>query len=136
MHWIPRLIGIVPFGIGVTVLCFLWGTPFDEFGSPPLFFRVFGSFISLGFLLFGLLFFFGPSIAERQNGLLKHMQRAASDLQQSRTGRDGVSGNAPVASYDCPQCGAALGDTADVSPSGDAKCQYCRKWFNIHSPSR
>ncbi|MDB4679654.1 MAG: hypothetical protein P8M30_14215 [Planctomycetaceae bacterium] len=35
--------------------------------------------------------------------------------------------------YNCNQCGAALGDNADVSPSGDFKCTYCDKWSNIHS---
>lgn len=34
--------------------------------------------------------------------------------------------------YNCNHCGAALGDDADVSPSGDAKCRYCHKWFNIY----
>lgn len=34
--------------------------------------------------------------------------------------------------YDCVRCGAALSKNADVSPSGDIKCQYCNKWFNIH----
>lgn len=34
--------------------------------------------------------------------------------------------------YECEHCGAGLGKNADVSPSGDVKCQYCNKWFNIH----
>lgn len=34
--------------------------------------------------------------------------------------------------YRCNHCGAALGDKAEVSPSGDAKCLYCHKWFNIY----
>ena len=34
--------------------------------------------------------------------------------------------------YKCGNCGAAVGNKADVSPSGDVKCQYCLKWFNIY----
>ncbi|HVE59795.1 MAG TPA: hypothetical protein VNB22_23485 [Pyrinomonadaceae bacterium] len=37
--------------------------------------------------------------------------------------------------YQCKNCGAALGEKADVSPSGDVKCSYCNKWFNIHKNS-
>ena len=133
MHWIPRLIGIVPFGIGVTVLCFLWGTPSGQFGSPPLFFRVFGSFIALAFVMFGLAFFFAQSIAARPKGLLKKRRQLAGELQQRRSGQKPSVGSPPSGGYDCPQCGAALGDAAEVSPSGDVKCQYCRKWFNIHT---
>jgi DNA-directed RNA polymerase subunit RPC12/RpoP len=34
--------------------------------------------------------------------------------------------------YECDHCGAKLDKNADVSPSGDVKCTYCNKWFNIH----
>ncbi len=34
--------------------------------------------------------------------------------------------------YECLNCGADLGKGVDVSPSGDVKCEYCSKWFNIH----
>ena len=33
--------------------------------------------------------------------------------------------------YKCEHCGAGLDEKADVSPSGDVKCTYCKKWFNI-----
>lgn len=39
----------------------------------------------------------------------------------------------PKVGYDCPDCGASLGEDCDVSPSGDAECQYCKRWFNIHT---
>ncbi|MCA9081995.1 MAG: hypothetical protein KDA58_15645, partial [Planctomycetaceae bacterium] len=48
-----RVIGIVPLGIGITVIVFLWSQPFGEFHSPPLFFRIFGSFVALFFCLIG-----------------------------------------------------------------------------------
>ena len=34
--------------------------------------------------------------------------------------------------YKCSNCGAGVGSQADVSPSGDVKCKYCDRWFNIH----
>jgi DNA-directed RNA polymerase subunit RPC12/RpoP len=39
---------------------------------------------------------------------------------------------APTGQYVCPNCGATLGDRADVSPLGDVKCPFCGSWFNIH----
>ncbi|HWL08467.1 MAG TPA: hypothetical protein VNQ76_08685 [Planctomicrobium sp.] len=121
-----RLFGIVPFGIGVTALCFLWMSPWDEFGSPPLFFRVFASFIALGFVLFGLAAFF-LKLPSHQNFFDKE------------NFRDGFSRNRkdrfiPPAreGYICLHCNAPLGRHADVSPLGDVKCGHCGKWFNIH----
>jgi hypothetical protein len=50
------------------------------------------------------------------------------------TGDSTTQSGAPSArNYACGQCGATLGDNADVSPSGDFKCTYCGKWSNIHS---
>ena len=45
--------GLIFAGIGLTVIVFLWGALRDGFGSPPLFFRVFGTFIALAFVAFG-----------------------------------------------------------------------------------
>jgi len=35
--------------------------------------------------------------------------------------------------YSCDHCGATLTDGAEVSPSGDFRCQYCDNWSNVHS---
>ena len=132
MSWLPRMIGIIPFGIGVTVLCFLWFGE-DGFHSPPLFFKVFGSFIALAFVMFGVAAFSAGSLVNRNR--LQDLAESMRDLQQSQNG----SGTGPASkkppgntSYGCPNCGADLGDGADVSPSGDVKCEYCKRWFNIH----
>lgn len=124
-----RLMGIVPLGIGLTVLGFLWLSPFGEFHSPPLFFRVFGSFIALGFVLMGsgLLFNLMPTPADQ----VARMARSL-DLQNRKNAPH--SPNAPGTAFSCSNCGAALGDDADVSPNGDVKCLHCRTWFNIHRP--
>ena len=104
-------------GIGLTVLGFLWGT--HGFGEPPLFFKLFGSFIAIVFVAVGGTRFFAaikgaPSLTENTNS-------APSDaVLDEGTG------------YKCPACGARLGEGTDVSPKGDVKCGYCKQWFNIH----
>lgn len=130
-----KAIGIVPFGIGMTVLGFLWLTPFNQFGSPPLFFRIFGSFIALAFVMTGVAIFKGAGMhpGNHLHGNFNQMRRS-----MGRPGPvDGpaepsASSETPQVGYDCPNCGAALGDDADVSPGGDVKCVYCKRWFNIH----
>jgi hypothetical protein len=120
--------GLIFAGIGVTVLIFLWGSSFDEFGSPPLFFRVFGSFIALAFVLMGGGTFLGSLFA---GNALKNISPGTENQPDSDTGDDAPATDAPV-SYTCPRCGAPLGKGAEVSPHGDVKCGYCNAWFNIH----
>ncbi|MCA8988416.1 MAG: hypothetical protein KDA78_12275, partial [Planctomycetaceae bacterium] len=54
----PRIIGAVfglTFGgIGLTLLISLWSVPFHSFHSPPMFFRITGSLMSLPFIAIGL----------------------------------------------------------------------------------
>ena len=133
MSWLPRLFGIIPFGIGISVLCFLWFSG-DGFHSPPLFFKVFGSFVALGFVMFGVVAFSAGSLVNRNR--LQDLARSMHELQQSQNGSvPGATTNQPESrpGYDCPNCGASLGDGAEVSPSGDVKCDYCKRWFNVHS---
>lgn len=138
MSLFPRLMAIVPFGIGMTVLFFLWSAPFGQFGSPPLFFRVFGSFIALAFVMTGIGIFMGAGKLGNPHSMVQSLQEITKDLAANQPVATSAPGNAtdeskPKVSYDCPNCGAALGKQADVSPSGDAKCGYCERWFNIHS---
>lgn len=125
---VMRVFGFAFGGIGVAVLCFLWGAPFGEFGSPPLFFRVFGSFIALPFIAFGVAALFGKLMpTNRMRERLKDAQRqaAASAVEPAERSERAVN-------YQCPNCAAAIGKGADVSPLGDCKCPHCGKWFNIH----
>jgi hypothetical protein len=139
MQWIPRLMGIVPLGIGLTVIGCLWLTPFNQFGSPSLFFRVFGSFIALAFVLVGVGFIAGPSLVRGQGehlkGMMQDLAKTARDAHRSGTAESShaTPEKAPSVGYDCPNCGASLGKDCDVSPSGDAKCGFCKRWFNIHN---
>lgn len=125
-----RGMGIVPLGIGLTVLGFLWLTPFNEFGSPPLFFRIFGSFIALAFVLQGAAMVSGrlPMDAEV---LRKVMDLARQGRPPAGQGTE-VGAGEGATGYRCPNCGASIAEGGDVSPSGDVKCDHCRRWFNIH----
>ena len=118
------LVFVSMFGfIGLALLVFLWSQSPDEFGAPPLFFRVFGSFIAIAFMAMG----FGvPFTALRQ--------RWSEEAGETEATPPSASGSPPGVGYRCPHCGAGLGKEAEVSPSGDVKCGYCHKWWNIHQP--
>lgn len=125
------LFGFIFAGIGITVIVFLWSEPFDSFHSPPLFFRIFGSFIALAFIIFGGAMGIGTLMAGRKPG-----QDPAAWAVEARDQLRQQAGQPadPVAAgrYACPRCGAPLADKADVSPMGDARCIHCGSWFNIH----
>jgi len=121
-RFLGALVGFVFAGIGVTVLVFMWGAPFDEFGSPPLFFRIFASLIAIVFVGFG-----GTMGIASLRG-----SAGVSEVPRAPLSTSGPSPAAPAGGYKCPNCGAPLGENADVSPSGDVKCPFCGRWFNIH----
>jgi hypothetical protein len=101
--------------IGLGLLIFIWSQPS---GFPPLFFKFFASCIAVGFMAMG----FGGPIS---------MLKASGKTPGSPNATETESAP-PVKGYQCPNCGAGLGQQ-EVSPSGDVKCSYCHKWWNIHS---
>jgi hypothetical protein len=104
--------------IGIAIIAFLWGSG-NGSGGLPLFFKVFGSFIGLGFMAMG----FGVPLSAVRRG--KEMDELIAR---------GLQPEPPPAvpeTLKCPSCGANVG-TAEVSPSGDVKCTYCHGWWNIH----
>ncbi|MEZ5973608.1 MAG: hypothetical protein R3E96_01835 [Planctomycetota bacterium] len=119
MPFLARLIGLFPLGIGATVLLFLWTE--QGWGAPPLFFRVFGSFVAGFFVLIGLIFLTGKKSAD-----FAEVQRLAS-----RTGTGPVPGP-PSAGDRCPNCQAPLTADLAVSPHGDVRCGHCNQWYNVH----
>ena len=82
--------------------------------GPPLFFKVAGSLVAVAFILFSV-------------GAIRSVLAANKFSFENRAATGG--------SYTCRSCGAGLGDEIEVSPAGDAKCQYCGNWFNIHGKS-
>lgn len=135
MSLLPRMMAIVPFGVGMTVLIGLWG---GGMGNPPLFFRLFGSFVALGFVMTGVGIFFGAGKLSDPHRLAQSLQEITKDLAANQPVAGSATNDSETETklkvgYDCPNCGAALGKQADVSPSGDVKCGYCERWFNIHS---
>lgn len=113
-RFIGALFGFVFAGVGLTVLGFLWTA--RGFGAPPLFFKIFASFIALAFVGAGGTVFFSAIKGRSRPSDTATIPPSAS----------------PGTGYSCPACGARLGEAADVSPRGDVKCGYCRQWFNIH----
>jgi hypothetical protein len=121
-RFMGAIMGFVFAGIGVTVLVFMWGASFDEFGSPPLFFRIFASFIAIAFV--GVGGTIGVTALRRGGGLPMPPGATSPGTGPVQAG--------PAGGYKCPNCGAPLGEKADVSPSGDVKCPFCGRWFNVH----
>ena len=135
-----RLIGIVPLGIGLTVLMFAWSSAFGGTFGVPIFFRLFVSFVALAFVMIGA----GTLFAGTKGGSHTSLINRALDFQQQFQAEMRARGmtpppeettNAPRMSsegYLCPSCNAPIGSRADVSPHGDVKCQHCGRWFNVH----
>lgn len=119
----PRLLalvfGLAFAGIGITVITTLWAD--RGFHQPPLAIRIIATLIALPFVAAG-----GTLCANA----LRRPPSASGDTWPAEPG-DHPS---PAPRYTCPGCGHRLGDQADVSPRGDVKCLYCRRWFNIHAP--
>ena len=115
-RFVGVLFGLVFGGAGLTMIYFLWAK--NGFGAPPLFFRIFGTLFALIFVTAGATIFFGSF--KRQS-----VRSRTSAIPQPTASTSGTG-------YTCPACGARLGAEADVSPKGDVKCGYCRKWFNVH----
>ncbi len=131
---VVAIFGLAFLGIGVTVLWFMWSQPFDDFHSPPLFFRIFASFIAICFIAMG-----GGTAYAALNGTsqMNNLQATVQERLDQRRVKVSDPDRPPVTrdAYVCPQCSAPLGDQADVSPHGDAKCTHCKSWFNVHAGS-
>jgi hypothetical protein len=107
-RFVGAVFGFVFAGIGVTVLVFMWGSSFDDFDSPPLFVRIFASFIAIAFVAVDA----GMGITALRGG------GELPSVPAGSAGTAGPTSAAPAGGYTCPNCGAPLGGRADVSPSG------------------
>jgi hypothetical protein len=140
-RFLGAVFGLIFFGIGITVIGFLWGLGGDGFDGPPVVFKIFGSFIALGFVAMGgtlaVTSIFGGGMIGRHRALIDEAMRRAQEAQKaSATSAPSQQQHPPSApamtGYACPHCGGTLGQKADVSPMGDAKCAFCGRWFNVH----
>jgi DNA-directed RNA polymerase subunit RPC12/RpoP len=121
-RFVGGVFGFVFFGVGVTVLIFLWSAG-DGFDAPPLIFRIVGSFIAIAFIAMG-----GSVCVTSLRGKLSGPANFANIGPQN-------SAASASPGYNCPRCAAALTAAAQVSPLGDVKCPQCGAWFNIHGKS-
>jgi hypothetical protein len=129
--FVGLVFGLVFLGIGVTVIVFMWTA--EGFGAPPLFFRVFATFIALAFIAMGgaTAYSAGRVLAGKDDPSLVagRPERLPYDSQ------DGSAERGSQVKYTCPACGAPLASGMDVSPHGDVKCTHCGGWFNVHRSS-
>ena len=110
--------------VGLTLLGALWSRGVAETGIP-VFVRLIGSLIALMFVIMG----FGVPLSALKAGNPGGEPGETPEVDAAPAGGDVAP---PTAGYRCPNCGAQLGPDQDVSPSGDAKCGYCKRWWNIH----
>lgn len=96
---------------------------------------MFGAFSFVFFAVLVLMFFMFIKQFSRvrrfQNRVFDAVERGLDERKSNAT-----SASAPSDTrrdYTCDQCGAAIEDGGEISPSGDFKCAYCGKWSNIHS---
>lgn len=122
-----RFMGIVPLGIGLTLLIALW-SPNSPVAFAPIFFKIIGSFIACSFVAMGAGAVLGKLTPRNQ---LRSLMSELRELQQE-LGTPLDNSQRETAGYQCPGCGAQLQQGADVSPHGDVKCNHCGRWFNIH----
>jgi hypothetical protein len=116
------IFGLVFAGAGICVLGLIWG---DRFDFVPVFAKLFGSLIACALLAFGGFMVFSAVAA----GKVSFTPIATIPT----TGESGKGSTTSPGRYVCPNCGAALGEKADVSPMGDVKCAHCGRWFNVHN---
>jgi hypothetical protein len=117
--------GLVFFGAGLCMLGLIWG---EEASFVPVFAKLFGSLICMAFLAFGGTMVFSAFARAKPLSSMLADQLTATTCLRPPTTAPGTS--AP--GYQCPFCGAGLGEKADVSPMGDVKCAHCGRWFNVH----
>lgn len=116
-------VGFVFAAIGVTVITFLWFGFDSDFGKPPLVFQIFGSLISLVFIVVGGSA--GLAAVTANPRLLAGGVPAVSAAPAA-----GPASRLATGPLTCPHCGAAM--SGEASPHGDVKCAHCGAWFNIH----
>ena len=102
-------------------------------------FSIVGIFI---IVVAGLVFFGAIStlLGHRKimNQVTEQVFRQARDGQPGTAATASSTGMAASASpgsadYSCDNCGAALANDTEISPSGDFKCQYCNSWSNTNN---
>ena len=116
------IFGLVFGGAGVCMLGLIWGSESD---FVPMFAKLFGSLLACAFVAFGGFMVFSAFASDK-------LAAPSISMPTSNDPRSPLPPVASAGSYVCPNCGAALGEKADVSPMGDVKCAHCGRWFNVH----
>src|SRR5688500_10367584 len=95
-RFVGAVFGLAFAGIGLTVIISLW---FGGMGDPPVFFKLFGSFIALVFVAMGGAMAFS---AITGRGLMAQEQQAGA----ATTTTPSTTASSPAAprAYTCPHC--------------------------------
>ena len=124
-RFVAGVFGVISFLVGLLVVVWMCSQPLGEFGSPPLFIRLFFSLIAVAFMaavgttVWGV--FFGPRLGI---GSLLDKAKTLAEAQDQDSAKPG--------SYNC---GATLKSDAEVSPHGDVKRSFCDARFNLYGRS-
>ena len=118
-----RAIAVIFGLIGTLVIVHTWTE--TGLGEPPLFFKLFFTLVASVFVLIGIGGLLGK-------GLRAAPRVAGPDGVRSAGGGSGAAAGGRL-DLSCPNCGATLDGEADISPSGDVRCGYCQRWFNVRA---
>ena len=83
--------------------------------------------------IFGFTFFnvfrFSSRFRQMQDAVLDAAQQDA----KKKTAMDVMSQLPPgTAAHKCRNCGATVDSTAELSPDGRVRCNYCNQWTSIY----
>lgn len=123
MTLFSRAIAVIFGLIGVVVIVHTWTE--RGFGEPPLFFKLFFTLVASVFVLVGIGGVVGKGLRADPGGAGRDGPRSP-DRSAGPGARAGLD-------LKCDHCGATLGAEADISPSGDVRCGYCQRWFNVRA---
>lgn len=107
------------------------GIAFTQMGGAPFFFRIPFVLVPLVFVVIGCSLMY--AVIMNKNPMQSRVNHLVSQMkEQQAQKKSNQYDSINLYAYECNNCGATLGDDADVSPQGDVKCAYCRQWFNIN----
>ncbi len=116
------IVFMLPFvAVPLFMMAMLWGE--SGFGGPPLFMKLAGTCICLAVMSGGLFGMYSIVTGKANRFKLN---------RQTGSFNHGPTAHRERGDYSCPHCGAAISTEAEISPSGDVKCPYCKSWFNVN----
>lgn len=100
------------------------GLPDSSLSGAPAFFKLMGSLVAFGFII-------GSAVMLRV--IWSRKLKVGPAAMHGSISPAPAEGNSSQQGLDlqCDHCGAGLEVSTEISPSGDVKCSYCKRWFNV-----